>query len=126
MILSLSSCNNDKKIIREEMNAGIKENSNSRFNAAIQHFNKVLKIDINNAEAYYNLGNAFYNKGDYKRAMNNANEALEQDSTYGEAYKLRAELYKKIYRNDAAACKDYLRAEKYGVENLYNYTKFCK
>jgi Tfp pilus assembly protein PilF len=53
------------------------------------------------------------------------NKAISIDSTYGEAYKSRAQL--KSYLGDRdAACKDYLYAEKYGVPNLYNFTKFCK
>jgi len=120
------SCTDSKVELRKEINAGIKDNLNSNFEGALVHFNNALSIDPNNAEAYLNLGNTYFNQQKYDLSMENANKAVELDNTFGQAYKLRAELYKKIFDDKDKACENYLLAEKYGVENLYNYTKFCK
>ena len=120
------SCNDSKVELRKEINAGIKDNLNSDFEEALVHFNKAIILDPNNAEAYLNLGSTYFNLMKYDLSMKNANKAVELDSKYGKAYHLRAELYKKIFDDKDKACENYLLAEKYGVENLYNYTKFCK
>ena len=120
------SCTDSKVELRKEINAGIKDNLNSKFEEALVHFNKALSIDPNNAEAYLNIGNVYYTQRKYDLSMENANKAVELDNTFGKAYKLRADLYKKIFDDNDKACENYLLAEKYGVKNLYNYTKFCK
>ena len=126
LIIGLSACGNDSKDIRLALNAGIKANNRSEFKKAIDFYQKVISMDNANAEAYYNLGNTYYNIKEYDLSLLNANKAIEHNSTYGEAYKLRAELYKKIFKDNDKACENYLKAEEYGVKNLYNYTKFCK
>ena len=120
------SCTDSKIELRKEINAGIKDNLNSNFDGALVHFNKAISIDANNAEAYLNIGNTYFNLKKYDLSMQSANKAIELINTYGKAYHLRAELYKKVYNDNDKACENYLLAEKYGVENLYNYTKFCK
>ena len=126
LILSITSCSNDSKEIRITLNAGIKANNNSEFIKAEKLYKEVILLDKTNAEAYYNLGNTYYNLKKYDLSLLNVDKAIEYNNTYGEAYKLRGELYKKIFKDNNKACENYLKAEKYGVKNLYNYTKFCK
>ena len=123
---TLLSCMSDKEKIRRELNAGIKSNFVSDYTQAEIHFNNVLSIDEYNAEAYLNIGHVNYNRRNYDKSMEYANKAIEYNEKYGEAYKLRAEIYKKIYKDSDKACENYFLAEQYGVENLYNYTRHCK
>jgi len=124
-LVFLSSCTDKKEKIRRELNDGIRASYATKYEIAIEHYNNVLNIDSKNTEAYLNLGRVFFNKKNYDKAMEYYNMAIEIDSTLGEAYRSRAQLYNVLGDRDAA-CKDYISAEKYGVKNLYNYTKFCK
>ena len=124
--LALDSCTDNAKLIRQEINAGIKDNSQSNFDGALVHFQNVLDIDNTNSEVYLYMGNAYFNKKEYTLSMESANKAIEYNSSYGEAYLLREKKKKKILNDNDKACENYLLAEKYGIKNLYNYTKFCK
>lgn len=123
---ALLSCVSDSEKIRKELNAGIKANYASDYSKALGHFNNVLDIDDKNAEAYYHIANVYFGKRNYDESMNYANKAIEVNIKYGQAYKLRAEIYKKIYKDLDKACENYFLAEQYGVKNLYNYTRHCK
>ncbi len=126
IIVFIVSCTDTKKEIRREINSGIKENSNSRFKEAIVHYQAAIDMDSQNAEAYLNMGNSYFNLRNFDKSLECANKAIELNNTYGAAYKLRAELYKKIFKNNTKACENYLLAEKYGVKNLQDYTKHCR
>ena len=125
LILPIVSCTNDAEAIRKELNAGIKENHNSHFKKAITHYKNVLEIDSTNAEAYLLLGASYFNLRKLDKSMQMLNKAIILDPNYGQAYKSRAAIYK-LKNNRDAACKDFLKAQELGVENLYNDTKFCK
>jgi len=43
-------------------------------------------LDSNSAQAYYNRGNTWYEKGDYDRAISDYNKAIELNPTYADAY----------------------------------------
>ncbi len=123
---TLFSCVSDEEKIRREMNAGIKASYNAEYDQAELHFNNVLELDKNNAEVYLQMANIYYSKRDYDKSLESINTAIEFNSEYGKAYKLRAELYKNIFKDNDKACENYFLAEQYGVENLYNYTRHCK
>ena len=125
VLVVLNSCTDKKEELRRELNDGIRANYATKFDIAIKHFENVIEMDENNTEAYLNLGRVFFNKKDFDKAMEYFNKAVSVDSTFGEAYKSRAQLFT-LLGDRNAACADYLKAEKYGVPNLYNFTKFCK
>jgi tetratricopeptide (TPR) repeat protein len=125
ILLGSYSCTNTKDEIRRELNLGIKASYASENIKAIEHFENVIAMDSNNAEAYLNLGRVYMGFGDYDIALKNLDKAIDINPKYGEAYRSRAQLHS--YKGDKdAACKDYLAAEKNGIENLYNYTKHCR
>ena len=125
LIIILPSCTSDTETIRKELNAGIKENSKSHFNKAITHYKNVLEIDSTNAEAYLLIGDSYFNLRKWDKSMQMINKAIILDPNYGQAYKSRATIHK-LKNNRDAACKDFLKAQELGVENLHNDTKFCK
>lgn len=52
---------------------------NSKFDEAAKEFEKVLIKNINNAEAYCNLGLIYENKKDFAKAKQMYNKTLELD-----------------------------------------------
>ena len=125
VLFVLSSCTDTKEKIRIELNDGIRASYATKYEIALEHYDNVLEMDSKNTEATLNIGRVYFNKKKYDKAMEYYNKAIEIDYSFGEAYKSRAQLHTVLGDRDAA-CKDYLSAEKYGVPNLYNFTKFCK
>ncbi len=126
LIISIAySCKDQKQTIREEINLGIKATYANEWKIAIDHFNYVISLDSNNAEAYLYLGRTYMGKRNYKLALKQYNKSIELNPKFGEAYRSRAQVYAILGDKDAA-CRDYVKAEDLGVENLYNYTKFCR
>ena len=124
-VLLLGSCKNKNQTIREELNLGVKATYANEWQIAIDHFNYVLSLDSNNAEAYLYLGRTFMGKRKYKKALSLFDKSILKNPNLGEAYRSRAQVYVILGDRDAS-CHDYLKAEALGVENLHNYTKFCK
>jgi len=125
IVISNYSCTDKKDDIRREINLGIKANYSNKHDVAIEHFEKVLSWEENNQEAYLNLARVYINMRDYDKSMEYLDKTIDIAPEYGEAYRSRAQLYS-ILGDRNAACKDYLKAEEFGVKNLHNYTKHCK
>ncbi len=125
LLLVFVSCSNRADDIRREINLGIKANYSNKHDVAIEHFEKVLSWEENNQEAYLNLARVYINMRDYDKSMEYLDKTIDIAPEYGEAYRSRAQLYS-ILGDRNAACKDYLKAEEFGVKNLHNYTKHCK
>lgn len=125
MLVFAVSCKDQKQTIREETNLGIKATYSGEWKIAMDHFNYVISLDSANAEAYMYQGRMYIGMRKYDKALNSLDKSILLNPKFGEAYRSRAQVYT-ILGNRDASCKDYLMAEKLGVENLYNYTKFCK
>ena len=67
--------------IQGASNAGLQ-----RFDAAITSFKSALKIKPDYAEAYYNIGNAFRDKGEADAALNNYKQALKIMPNHAQTY----------------------------------------
>ena len=120
-----SACTDIKDDIRRELNLGVKASYSNEYSIAKKHFDQVLEWDGDNQEAYLYLGRLYIGHLNYEKAMESFDRAITIDVNYGEAYRSRAQLYFLLGNRDAS-CKDYIMAEDLGIENLYNYTKFCR
>lgn len=56
---------------------------------SIATITRVIEIDPKNAEAYYNRGNVWYEKGNYNKAIADYTKAIEIDPQYAKAYNKR-------------------------------------
>ncbi len=52
----------------------------------IEHYSKAIDLNPNFAIAYYNRANAYYELGNYDRAINDYNKAIELKTDFAEAY----------------------------------------
>ncbi|MBI5696627.1 MAG: tetratricopeptide repeat protein [Nitrospirae bacterium] len=57
-----------------------------RYDDALGGYRKAAEDDPDKAEAYYNLGGAYYKKGEYDRALSEYGKALELDPKMADAY----------------------------------------
>jgi len=56
---------------------------------SLKKFRKALKINTNDPEIYYLLGNVYFNEKNYDEAIKYYTKAIELDSTYAQAYTSR-------------------------------------
>ncbi len=125
VVFATSSCTDNKKKIREDINLGIKATYAGEWKIAIDKFDNVISMDSTNAEAYMYKARALIGMRKYDKAIVLLTKAINLNPKYGEAYRSRAQVYFYLGNKDAS-CQDYLKAEEYGVENLHNYTKHCR
>jgi tetratricopeptide (TPR) repeat protein len=53
-----------------------------KYNEAMESYDRAIKIDPNNAYAWYNKGNALYALGEYNEAMESYDRAIKIDPNY--------------------------------------------
>ena len=75
----------------------------------------VIRLDPRNAVAYQDTGSAYYQLGQYERAIWDFNEAIMRDSEYAEAYYNRGISYESIGKQMEAE-RDYAKAKELGYE----------
>jgi len=125
LFLSLVQCTDKKKealVLKKQANKAL---YNSQFDDAFSIIKKSIKYNPHDPEAWFILGNVYLNKRQVDSALHAYSKAIEVDSTFGPAYANRAKILKERKKREEA-CRDFLKAEKYGVRSLYEETKFCK
>ena len=73
---------------------GVTYNVLENFDAAIVNFKKIIKINSNFADAYYNLGNIYKKIGNKKESINNYNICIQKNSRKFEAFNNLGNIYK--------------------------------
>ena len=74
------------EIIKEHFNRGLRYSFSKNYDGAIKEFQEVLKLDPNSAEAYNNIGFAYFDKGDINNAIIQHKKALEINPDFANAY----------------------------------------
>src|SRR5215467_12809874 len=76
---------------------------------AVADYTKAIKLNPNNAEAYYNRGVARLIQGDKTGAIIDCTEAIKLDPTYAKAYHRRGDA-RAAQSDKTGAIKDYQKA----------------
>ena len=122
--LCLASCQDPAKS-RVYMDEGVKLMMNySKFEEAERAFDKSIKYDKNNHEAYYYRGCAKVNSKQYQEAIADFKKAIELKPDYADAYFNMGRVYY-MQNDEDKACEYYKLADKYGRPNLEDYLKRC-
>lgn len=97
-----------------------------KYNLAIATYDKVLKLDIQNADAYFYKGLIFKETGDTARAISSFQTCTEVDPDYYDAYMQLGILYaaKKDpiaikYYNNALSVNDTSKEAEYGIAKYF-------
>lgn len=118
------SCGPNPEKSRIYLDKGIDYMYTSQIDEAIGYFDKAIKYDENNYEAYYYRGCAYSNNFNQEKAFENWNKAIEIKPDYADPYFNIGLIYRR--NNDhAMACYYFKLAEKYGRQNMEDYVKFC-
>jgi len=124
VLMFLVSCGPDPEKSRNYLNEGIDYHYSSQFEEAIEKFQKAIKADENNYEAYYFLGCAYMNLRQKDDALNCWLKSVEIKPDYADAYFNIGLYYRNINDRDMA-CYYFKLAEKFGRNSMEDYTKHC-
>lgn len=119
--VDVSEINEDNK---EKINTyffeGLRQKNLENYDAAIRNFENLLKLDVSNDAAYYELGNLYFKKKDFAKSMECFAKAVElkpDNSWYLENYakacennanfKLAEEIYSKLIKNNPDKVENY-------------------
>ena len=85
----------------------------NRFNEAEKNYLKAIKYSNESDLKVFchNLGELYFDKKEYKKAIEYATKAIINDNSYLDAYELRARSYEKL-KNKEKADEDWIIAEK--------------
>ncbi len=124
VLLLMMSCGHNPDKSRVYLDKGIDYLYTSEIDEAIGFFNKAIKYDENNYEAYYYRGCAYSNNFNNEQAFHDWNKAIELKPDYADPYFNIGLIYRR--QNDySMACYYFKLAEKYGRQNMEDYVKFC-
>jgi tetratricopeptide (TPR) repeat protein len=77
----------------EHLRNGITKHKKQDYKGAIRDYDKAIKSDKNNKDAFYNRGTCELALKDFKSAMNDFNATLELDARFVKAYYSRATVF---------------------------------
>jgi tetratricopeptide (TPR) repeat protein len=125
LALMMVSCGPNPEKSRIYLDKGIDYLYTSQFDEAIEYFDKAIKYDEGNFEAYYYRGCAYSNNFKNDMAFKDWNKAIELKEDYPDPYFNIGLIYRRS--NDyAMACYYFKLAEKYGRQNMEDYVKHCE
>ncbi|MCR5036707.1 MAG: tetratricopeptide repeat protein [Bacteroidales bacterium] len=118
------SCGPNPEKSKIYLDKGIDYLYTSEIDEAIGYFDKAIKYDAHNYEAYYYRGCAYSNNFNQEKAFADWNKAVEIKPDYADPYFNIGLIYRRA--NDyTMACYYFKLAEKYGRQNMEDYVKFC-
>ncbi len=124
-VLFLASCGNNPEKSRIYLDKGMDYLYHSQFEEAIENFDKAIKYDAENHEAYFYRGCARYNILQREDALSDYNKTLELNPNYLQAY-FNIGLYYRSINDYDMACYYFKIAEAKGRPNMEDYTKHCR
>ena len=125
LLLSFYSCDHPEKA-RQEIYSGTEQMMRyGDYQAAEKHFDKAIKYDKNNPEAYYGRGCCKANMQQYQDAIVDFQKAVELKPDYADAYFNLGQMY--FYINDYdMMCYYYKLAKENGRDNLEDVMRSCQ
>ncbi len=122
----LFSCSNqnDEEKIHELMLKAKEYNSLSDFDKVIEITKECLEIDSENAEAYFMMGNAYFNKQEWENAIVSYDNAVFYNPHYADAFFNRGKVKEQLGNHDGA-CEDFRKAHELGKANIKDNLKYC-
>lgn len=124
-LLFLIACGNNPEKSRVYLDKGMDYLYCSQFEEAIEYFDKAVKYNNENYEAYFYRGCAKYNIFQRESALEDYNKTLELNPNYLQAY-FNIGLYYRSINDHDMACYYFKIAEAKGRPNMEDYTKHCR
>ena len=105
----MAELDNNKELIDQLSAEGDEYYNNEEFDKALESYNKILKIDPNNAKAYYNRGFTYNGLEQYDEALKDYDTAITLEPNNTNGYHSRGFTYNILKQYDKAL-KNYNKA----------------
>lgn len=124
-LFAVVSCTNQEEKAQESFNQGLKHYEKNDLDNALSKFNEAIEYSDDKPRYFFYRGNIHLNKEDYDKAIREYEKAIALDSTYADAWlnKGNAVFYKTGNKDEA--CPYWLKATKFGKNNLINKIDGC-
>jgi tetratricopeptide (TPR) repeat protein len=124
-IIILSSCESKKEKAKIHLDKGIELTTKSDLENALIEFNEAVRLDPENADAWYYRGNTHYNLYKVEKALADYDKAIELNPEHVDAYTNRGNA--RVYNGDIdGGCADWKKAQSLGKKYLEHKLRFCK
>ena len=124
MVMLITACGPNPEKSDRLVEEGVLLAYYAKYEEAIQTYNKAIKYNDENFEAYFNRGNAKASLRRYKDAIEDFSMAIKIHPKYADAFANRGQM--KFYLDDdVGACEDWKMAESLGKPNMNDKTRFC-
>lgn len=100
---------NDALTVWDYIRRGNRASDEARYEEALQAYAQAIKMDKENAMAYYNRGFVYDELEQYDKAIEDCSKAIELDPNYAQAYNNRGVTYKNMGQLEKAI-EDYSKA----------------
>ena len=101
LILVLVGCGGLSEA-EKRVNAGVELGQEGRLEEAITEFDEAIRLNPQDADAYYNRGNTYDDLGQHQRAIQEFDEALRLDPQFAEIYVNRGLAYADLSQHQRA------------------------
>jgi tetratricopeptide (TPR) repeat protein len=100
LFVILQACNSDK--VSNHITKADEARKNKQFELSIQEYEEAIKVNPQNADIYFGLGQTYEDSGDLKQALKAYLKALEINPKYVNANLLTANAYRRLGEMKAA------------------------
>lgn len=125
LLTVLSACTNKEKESQKYMREGMIYLNNSQLEVASTFFDKAVKLNPENEEAWYGLALVQMNHQKYQNAIDIFDKAIHLKPTYTDAYYNRGQCYFYLSARNAA-CDDWKKAFELGKPNMEDKLRMCR
>ena len=98
----MAELDKNKDLIDQLSAEGDKYYDNEEYDKALESYNKILDIDPNNAEAYYNKGYTYYMLNQNDEALKDFDKAIKLDPDYANTYNGKGDVFYELEQYDEA------------------------
>jgi len=121
----LSGCSDPEEMSRELVKKGRKKLAMGNNDAAMEYFEKAIRKDKQNFEAWFYRGSSKVSQRLYHEALEDFTRATEIKPDYAAGWYNRGLVW--FYLEDQEkACADWRKAEEFGYPNISDRTRHCK
>ena len=114
--------NKQNELIKNYLLLGNSYLERKKYKKALESFNKVIELDSNNKEAYYNKGYLYIALKKYEKALESFNKVIELDPNNKESYNAKGcvKIYLKKYKEALENFNKVIELDPRYVDSYYN------
>lgn len=124
IVFMVSACQSSREKSSVLVKSAVIKLYNHDSEGALRELEEAIRLDPENAEAYFYRGNIRYGSMQYDLALEDYTKSVTLNESFADAWSNRGDLYQAIGQMDKA-CPDWRKAEELGKQNMQDKLRFC-